>query len=134
MALQTGCGLPRVLEHPPVHVPEQWRACHVRAVRCPRPLGLQLPRRALLLLCEGQWLWRRRLAAAGVVCALPPGLGGEERQVGGACLHNSRWALIILWELALFCGYVQVLLLLLHGVQRHPSDLSHSPVPLLKAL
>ena len=28
---------------------------------------------------------------------------GEERQVGGACLHSSRWALIKLWEEALFC-------------------------------
>ena len=66
----------------------------------------------------------RRPRGGGVCAASWP--AGEERQVGGACLHSSRWALIKLWEEALFCGYVQVLLLLLLGAQRHPSDLSHS--------
>lgn len=54
LGFPTGCGLSGVPEHPSLYVPEQWRACHVRAVCGPGPLRLQLPRRPLLLLREGQ--------------------------------------------------------------------------------
>ena len=115
MALQTGRGLPRVLEHPPVHVPEQWRACHVRAVRCPRPLGLQLPRRALLLLREGQWLWCRRLAAAVVVCALPPGWGVRRGRLavpvcttpGGPSLYSGNWPCFVVMSRSYCCCFME---------------------------
>lgn len=77
-AFPSGCGLPGIPEPPSVHVPEQRRARHVRAVRGPRALWLQLPRGPLLLLREGQCSvsrcvggrWRRALCllGAGVPC------------------------------------------------------------------
>lgn len=84
-----GRGLPRVPEHPPVHVAEQRRARRVWAVRRPGPFGLQLPRRALLLLREG----RCPLTGGGGGCTpgtLGAGLPGTEAALQHACLGSGR--------------------------------------------
>ncbi len=49
-----GCWLPRISEHPPLHVSELRRSCYVRPLCCPGALWLQLSRWPLLLLCQGK--------------------------------------------------------------------------------
>lgn len=52
--LVLGRRLPRIPEHPPVHVSELRRPRHVRPLRRSGSLWLQLSRRTLLLLRQGE--------------------------------------------------------------------------------
>lgn len=89
LGFPAGCGLPGVPEHPSLYVPEQWGACHVRAVRGPGPLRLQLPRRPLLLLREGQ---RSHVRAVPDVASVSPCAGARcgTRERGGKDVFKAR--------------------------------------------
>lgn len=50
----SGCRLPRIPEHPTLHVSELRRSCYVRPLCCSGALWLQLSRWPLLLLCQGK--------------------------------------------------------------------------------
>lgn len=50
----SGCWLPRISKHPPLHVSELRRSCHVRPLCCSGAFRLQLSCWTLLLLCEGK--------------------------------------------------------------------------------